>query len=374
MSNFSFINWDDNKDTNEEAEKEPPPCKDKERGDGTNASDSAWEIKFSDKTNPSKPMPKFLMDRQHAYSISRKESIKKDLDSPVPSRSSSSPVKVRGTKPVIKSSKYTPPVRSHTSPPKHFNSVPKQDQYVRRSLSPKKSPTIKKPLLTVTSPTKKPARSHDLKSQSECLLSPSSPNKPLRGKNDLGSDSRKKRPHSASSALLGDPQLRGDPSSSPGGSEIVRPDGEVVRTGPGVDTEEIDGGKRWKVNRPLSNKKIMDPNIEVCLIIFIDGCNFDTRCLLWISVQTPQPQPRALPTLEVNTHHHHHHQSRLATTSAEMAQRKVLDLKRWYVVSVVYSCLGKGGGGERGNRGMKQGGETKNGTAGSSSKKGIMKC
>lgn len=149
----------------------------------------AWEISFgNDKdTSIKKPtLPKFLRDREQARSSSS-TSINKQ-----PSRSSTSPLKAKDTKPVSVSN---PPSKSNTSPSRHTNNAKRRDH----SLSPKKSPAIKKPLLQMTSPTKKSASAVDMKSRSDCSLTPRATSTVSMGKG--GAAAKKPRPQSAMSSL-----------------------------------------------------------------------------------------------------------------------------------------------------------------------------
>ena len=121
--------------------------------------DMAWEINFSSDQNKSARKPflsKFLRSRDQPE-VPAAERIKASPKNKPPGRSSSSPLKARGLNPKASAK---PPSKSKSSP---------GNKQAPPSLSPRKSPTIKKPLLPV-SPTKKSARTLELRSQSDCSL------------------------------------------------------------------------------------------------------------------------------------------------------------------------------------------------------------
>lgn len=146
----------------------------------------AWEINFGSGDDQRKPsLPKFLRDREINRSSSGTELLKSNPRTRQPARSSTSPLKARDPKPIAR-----PPSKSNTSPPRH-STTRLGSSGLAHSFSPKKSPTIKKPLLPVTSPTKKSSRTTELKSQSDCSLTQGTNKK---------SGSKRTRPHSATSS------------------------------------------------------------------------------------------------------------------------------------------------------------------------------
>lgn len=180
-----------------EQEEKPPPGEEPEEKEETSQEVLAWEINFPSGNDHSKKkpsMPRFLRDRERPQS-STILPIKSNSGTRVPSRSSSSPLKASGPKPPASRL----PSKSNTSPPRPNSSPRRQSTEPVISLSPKKSPTIKKPLLPVLSPSKKHARSLDMKSRSECCLTPSK--KTTDGKGAGINGAKKKRPHSATASL-----------------------------------------------------------------------------------------------------------------------------------------------------------------------------
>lgn len=240
----------------------------------------AWEINFSadgEQAKSKKPvLPKFLRDRERPNSgISHGKQIKKDCSRTLstytkPTRSSSAPLKAKGVKPLAK-----PNSKSLSSSPKQIDLASKVDA---RSLSPKKSPTIKKPLLPVTSsPTKKPSRpapAADMKSQSEVILNTSSKVTKWRG------DPSHLRPHSA------------NPYLETKSSKMLR-------------TDEIETSPLRVVGQSMHRNERNTGN---------DGEAKVSGTLPVVSLTSSKEG-----------------KTRLAVTPNEMAQRKVLDLRRWYV-------------------------------------------
>ena len=152
---------------------------------GSQGQAQAWEISFGNDKDPKKPvLPKFLRDREQAR-LSSSTNINRQ-----PSRSSTSPpLKGKDIKSVS-----NPPSKSNTSPSRHKNHAKRRDL----SQSPKKSPAIKEPLLPMTSPTKKSASTADIKSRSDCSLTPRATSAISM---DRGSATKKPRPQSAMPSL-----------------------------------------------------------------------------------------------------------------------------------------------------------------------------
>lgn len=171
-----------------------PSSADKTASEGREAGQEglAWEISFSSNSSSArKPsLPKFLRDRERSHSgIPSSEAIKPASRS-MPGRSSTFPLKAEeGPKSVAGR-----PSKSAATPSRASKSAG-TTRHSPLSLSPKKSPTIKKPLLPVTSPTKKSTRMPDMRSQSDCSLAPSS--RAVKGRGDLN----KTRPHSARASV-----------------------------------------------------------------------------------------------------------------------------------------------------------------------------
>ena len=158
---------------------------------------TAWEISVSGQTKSKKQfIPKFLRDyKQNSQPTDVKGQPSDCSATPGNVRSIVSPLKAKGSRLLMK---------SVTSPsPLKYVKVPTKSKSSDSEVSPKKQlPAIRKPLLPVTSPTKKPIRSPEIKSQSECLLSSRTSNKALKGVLDH-TQSRKKTQLQSSSQLLG---------------------------------------------------------------------------------------------------------------------------------------------------------------------------
>ena len=191
----------------------------------------AWEINFSsDSTKPKRQLiPKFLREREkrsipHADQI--KGSPSGSRTNIIAKRSSSSPQTSKGAKAVSKSHSIPLPSKSADSSPTKREELTK-----KKSLSPKKLPTIKKPLLPV-SPTI-PIRSPDLKSHSETILLSATSSKTFRGQSDSATSKIKARSHSAS------PRTRGDITGKVG---RMRTSPQLQVSGHSTERNAVSGG------------------------------------------------------------------------------------------------------------------------------------
>lgn len=263
---FSFnVDWDQE---NEQPTSRPPQDSEESAPPAQDA--LAWEVNFSSGAAKKPTLPKFLRDRDRMLRSTSSEPLKSNPKSRQPNRSSSSPLKAKDPTPSpSKSSSYTSLKAKSTT---------------RResSGSPKKSPTIKKPLLPVTSPTKSLARSADTKSRSESCLT-------LRTSNTVAKKKRT-RPHSAI-ATLG--------MTGRGGSR-----GDARQEFEETSVEDL-----VSVGRTTRDNKQSRAEMPACS-------------------EMPRVS-KSLPVVHVEVEEDKC-LTKMATTPDEMAQRKVLDLKRWY--------------------------------------------
>ena len=307
----------------------------------------AWEIDFSNSgagKKPKKPVPKFLLREREKKQ--RSEQLKDDISS---SLKSSPPKKAR-----------TPPSKMKTTP---------ERTSLTRSLSPKanaraptpaeeklkSSPPLKRSLLPWGGKLKRPATAQPLKSPSpqshtnrpstakslavirrerktpesspisESRTPPSSPRQrsPRTGKNGVRSpqESKSSRQRNTGTGDLHpkseEPVPSGDSSCSVGAGLTVGREVEGVTGSAGcggtvweIDLSSFKTGK--KTSRPPRSKR--------------DSSPVSTRPLQpkqLITVTLPQSEVSSVPI------------PTLAMLPQEMEQRKVLDLRRWYVVHIL---------------------------------------
>lgn len=198
MASLAFtVDWGDTNDKEEEVYIAEP-----RRAVSDGQASTAWEIDFSSFSSgngqakpPKQVIPKFLRDYKtnpvHSDVKGQPDSIAKTGNN----RSAVTPLKARGVRLPMKSVSATSLSSFKSKGLSKANSCDKV-------MSPKKQlPAIRKPLLPVTSPVKKPIRSLDPKFQSECALSPRASNKALKGVVDHTLSKKKTRLQNSSSFL-----------------------------------------------------------------------------------------------------------------------------------------------------------------------------
>ncbi len=232
MSSVSFsVDWEGGQASEEAEMVEPRRAVSEGQGKG-----ASWEISFNNSpVKPRKFSPKIFKESKSSPGQSKASpsNVSRSTTSPgqnkaspsIPSRSKTNPSpfssKSNTSSPRLSlNSKPTNSMRSVSTPLKASGaqsyikpvaafSKPRTIPVPTRSFSernigtpPKKQlPTIRKPLLPVTSPTKKPSQIPELRSHSDSTLSFRAPNKTVT--NGVTQSSKKLRPQSASSVLSG---------------------------------------------------------------------------------------------------------------------------------------------------------------------------
>ena len=200
---------------------------------------AAWEIKFSDTPGRKKFPPKFLKSSPDQ----EKKSPSSPSMKPTGMRSSSTPMKANGTRSFVK-----PAALAALSKPK-TKSVTKPS-LSERDISPKKQlPAIRKPLLPVTSPTKKPSRFPDLKSKSECILSPQMPSKAAAA---TGLAQSKQRSHSASPTVSSAGRKQAQIQQSPLQQKLGQENKQCV----GVETQKPQSPQQQKLYQGSKQQRV----------------------------------------------------------------------------------------------------------------------
>ena len=314
-----------------------------------------WEIDLGSEgtTKSKKQMPKFLRERQKEQEKLRMERLKKDVTSPV-KKASPSPEKQKTRTP--QSAKSTPPdKRSVTG--KGTALVRPSSRTGNTDLKTKITPpAIKQPLFLVKSKRKTPdpqsssAVARDVNSPTTVRASSKTPTQPSSSSSPKASRSRLFR------MSPGKPQKSPKAKSSDSRSESAQmvfnqtPESSSVARDPsnvGMTIQESIDGSHFEEESKSYSPEVADHDQTEGAAALRGGGGSDTTPRLKYSNRTYRKQPGRRPLEQQATPTSHelatppqHTQAAAVALSAEpfpaqkpqdMATRKVLDLRRWYV-------------------------------------------